>query len=248
MNPEGDPARRLDRAVDHVSVIFRGATARSDEIQCVCHWGSEEELALLKIPDVPLDPDLLFRTWSAPDWRDHGAVLRRILPQLAGALADGRLDHVFGMHEVGRSFARGRWQEWPAPLSGAVWEFLHAWWGQNLTRPDPAVSVPEVFALCAEASASAGPWLTAWEALDHPVADRHLADLVTEWADDLLADRLPWGAWGDEDDLRAELATWLARYAPARLRARGASEELLHVVRLIGLPEADRWEDPHWPH
>ncbi|MGW7642918.1 hypothetical protein [Streptomyces bobili] len=56
-------------------------TARSDETRCDCHWGSEEGLAQLKVPDVVLDPDLLRRTWDAPDWDDHGAVLRRILPQ-----------------------------------------------------------------------------------------------------------------------------------------------------------------------
>ncbi|MEU4352937.1 hypothetical protein [Streptomyces sp. NPDC023838] len=42
-------------------------TARSDEAQCDCHWGSAEELALLKVPDVVLDPDLLRRTWDVPN-------------------------------------------------------------------------------------------------------------------------------------------------------------------------------------
>ncbi|WP_435189846.1 hypothetical protein [Streptomyces sp. bgisy126] len=67
MDVDETPARiRLDRALDGLAVTFRGMTARSDEVQCDCHWGSEEELALLKVPDAVLDPDLLHRTWTAP--------------------------------------------------------------------------------------------------------------------------------------------------------------------------------------
>ncbi|MGW0912665.1 hypothetical protein ACWD1Z_13080 [Streptomyces sp. NPDC002784] len=106
-----DDARlRLDRALDDLTHTFRGMTARSDETQCTCHWGSDDELALLKTPGRELDPDLLRRTWDAPDWSDHGAVLRRILPQFARELVAGRIEPMFGMYEVGRSFARGHWQ------------------------------------------------------------------------------------------------------------------------------------------
>lgn len=166
MNPT--PARlRLDRALDSLDDTFRGMTARADEVQCDCHWGSPEELALLKTPDIDLAPDLLRRTWDAPDWADHGAVLRRILPRFARALVGGRVEPMSGMYEVGRSFARGRWRQWPADQDAAVWEFLHAWWAQSLVDPAPAVPVHEILALCAEASATLGPWLTVWEALDH---------------------------------------------------------------------------------
>jgi hypothetical protein len=61
-------------------------TAHADEIQCECHWGSEEELASLKVPDVELDPDLLRRTMWAPGWSDQASVLRRVLPQLAAEM------------------------------------------------------------------------------------------------------------------------------------------------------------------
>lgn len=240
---------RLDRALDDLSLTFRGMTARSHETQCTCHWGSDEELALLKIPDVELEADLLRRTWDAPDWTDHGAVLRRILPQFARELVGGRVAAMFGMHEVGRSFARGHWRRWPLQQSLAVRQFLHAWWVHSLTDPDPAVPVHELFALCAEASGTLTPWLTAWEALDDPVADRHLALAADAWEYPLLGDELPWNTWEDEDALRTELAAWLVRYAPARLRAVGdVPDELLHRVRLIGLTGPDRWEDPHYPH
>ncbi|WP_341483600.1 hypothetical protein [Streptomyces endophytica] len=60
-------------------------------------------------------------------------------------------------------------------------------------------------------------------------------------------DELPWDAWEGEDELCAELAGWLVRHAPARLRSQGAPEELLQHVRLLGLTDEARWEDPHWP-
>ncbi|MFI1716339.1 hypothetical protein [Streptomyces litmocidini] len=249
-NVDDSPARlRLDRALDHLSVVLRGMTAREDEVQCDCHWGGEEELARLKAPDVELDPDLLRRTWTAPDWSDHGAVLRRVLPQLARALVGGSGEPVSGMAEVGASFARGRWQEWPAPQAAAVEEFLHAWWAHALTDPEPAVPVHGLLALCTEASATPGPWLAVWEGLDDEVADRHLAETAGRWEYDLLDDRLPWNGWrlDDEEAVRSELAAWLVRHVPARLRARDGHEELLHRVRLLGLTGPARWEDPHWP-
>ncbi|MFE9931392.1 hypothetical protein [Streptomyces sp. NPDC005533] len=245
-------AARLDRALDHLDVTFRGMTARADETQCDCHWGSPEELALLKLPDAGLDPDLLHRTWSTADWDDHGAVLRRVLPQFARALTGGLGDHAYDIGRVGTSFHRAAWQRWPAPQSAAVREFLHAWWAHTLLTPAPAVPVHELLPLCAEASGTIGPWLAVWEELRHPVADRHLTDTVDEWEGDLLEDSLPWSTWAVWSDeeveaVRTELADWLAREAPARLRADGAGAQLLHAVRLLALPHAARWNDPHAP-
>ncbi|MGW0533988.1 hypothetical protein [Streptomyces sp. NPDC003032] len=74
-----------------------------------------------------------------------------------------------------------------------------------------------------------------------------LAETAALWEYDLLGDQLPWRAWEDEDILRAELADWLVRHAPARLRAHGVPEELLHRIRLVGLTGPARWEDTHWP-
>ncbi|MBC9712502.1 hypothetical protein H9Y04_07945 [Streptomyces sp. TRM66268-LWL] len=239
----------MDRALDALDLAFRGATAPADEVQCTCHWGSEEELALLKVPGVELSPDLLRRTWEAPDWRDQAAVMRRILPQFAKALVDGRVEPLFGAFcAVGKSFARGQWRQWPADQSAAVWEFLRAWWAQALADPAPAVPVHELLALCTEASGTLGCWLAAWEARDDGVADRHLAEAAARWEYDLLGDELPWDAWyEDEDALRGELAAWLVRRVPARLRPQDGHEGLLHRIRLVGLTGAARYEDPHWP-
>ncbi|GAA5022639.1 hypothetical protein [Kitasatospora paranensis] len=237
--------RRLDAALAGLATALRGATAHPDEAQCECHWGSAEELALLKVPDVPLDPDLLRRTWQAPDWDDKGSVLRRILPQLAVSLTAGREHPEYFLDEVGVALGRGRWPEWPAPQAAAVEEFLHAWWAYSLLAAAPEEPPHLLLVLCVEASGELTPWLAAWAALEHPAADRRLAAALEYWADELIRDELPWFTWHDAPALRAELAAWLVDHAPARLRAQESPAELLHLVRLIGLDSAARWDDPH---
>ncbi|WP_445269408.1 hypothetical protein [Streptomyces sp. DSM 41634] len=250
-DPEAAAARaRLDRALDRLAVTFRGMTARADEVQCDCHWGSAEELARLKVPDTELDPDLLHLAWSTPDWSDHGAVLRRVLPQFARELTAGLGAHAYAIDHVGTSFERGEWQQWPAEQSAAVGEFLHAWWAHTLRTPDPAFPAEDLLPLCREASGALGPWLAVWEAAEGPVADRHLAETLDSWTTQLLVGYLPWfsrsSTWEEDEAVHDELTSWFARHAPARLRAHGASEELLEDVRLLGLPGPVREADPHW--
>ncbi|MFJ6757279.1 hypothetical protein ACIQNK_19930 [Streptomyces sp. NPDC091273] len=250
-DPDEAAARaRLDRALDRLAVTFRGMTARADEVQCDCHWGSAEELARLKVPDTELDPDLLHLAWSTPDWSDHGAVLRRVLPQFARELTAGLGAHAYAIDHVGTSFERGEWQQWPAEQSAAVGEFLHAWWAHTLRTPDPAFPAEDLLPLCREASGALGPWLAVWEAAEGPVADRHLAETLDSWTTQLLVGYLPWfsrsSTWEEDEAVHDELTSWFARHAPARLRAHGASEELLEDVRLLGLPGPVREADPHW--
>jgi hypothetical protein len=104
-------------------------------------------------------------------------------------------------------------------------------------------------ALDTEASGTISPWLCVWAAEMHTVADRHLVEAVARWEHDLLDDLPPWWSLANdnEEETRAELTAWLVRYAPARLHAQNAPEELLHRVRLLSLAGSDRWEDPHWP-
>jgi hypothetical protein len=243
--------RRLDAALENLSLTFRGMTAHPDEHNCECHWGGPEELALLKTPDVELEPDLLRRTWRAIDWSDHAAVLRRVLPQFATALVTGRAGPMFGGHEeAGYSLARGRWQQWPEEHAGPVREFLHAWWVQSLTDPDAVVPAHQVFALCAEASGTLEPWLAEWERQTGHLSDLRLAEAAAEWEYELLGDSLPWRVdWyeNDEEEMRADLVAWLLGHAAARLRESGASTDLQHRIRLLGLTDEDRWTDRHWP-
>ncbi|WP_425825640.1 hypothetical protein [Streptomyces fractus] len=251
MHPADHPARRrLDTALAELTRVFRGLTAVPDESNCECHWGSSEELSLLKTPDTELDPDLLRRSWQAVDWTDHGAVLRRILPQFAPALVAGRVDPPFGLEEAGDSFARGRWQQWPEEQAGAVREFLHAWWAQSLTDPAAAVPAHQVMAMCAEASGTVAPWLADWEQQTGPLSDQKLMEAAEAWEYELLGDQLPWFVnWyeNDEDRMSADLATWLHTHAAARLRACGAPQELQRRIGLLALTGEQRWTHPHWP-
>ncbi|MFF8715587.1 hypothetical protein ACF07T_29765 [Streptomyces sp. NPDC015184] len=239
--------RRLDAALDGLAVTFRGMTARPDEHNCECHWGSAEELARLKTPDIELDPDLLRRTWTASDWSDHPSVLRRILPQFARSLVAGHTAPFRDPEEIGRSFDRGRWRQWPDEQAAAVWEFLRAWWADTLTDPAPARPAHDLLALTVEASGTLRPWLAHWEARSGTAADRHLVAAVGHWEYELLGDQLPWDAWDDEEEKRAELTAWVLDHVRPRLVAHGAPDELLHRIRLLGLTGPARWEDPHWP-
>ncbi|MEU6211605.1 hypothetical protein ABZ891_17060 [Streptomyces sp. NPDC047023] len=251
----GVPAARdrLDRALDELAAAFRGAAARPDENACACHWGSAEELVLLKTPGGDLDRDLLQRAWYGTDWRDPGAVLRRILPQFARELTTGLDGYAWAVDRAGAAFAEAGWQEWPARQSGAVREFLHAWWAYALRVTGPGLlPAREVLTVCTEASGAIGPWLAVWEGTRHPVADHHLAETLDAWDWDLLREELPWrpwAAWPEEAEgaVRTELTAWIAEHAPARLRAAGAPEPLRHSARLLCLPAPTRHQAPHWP-
>lgn len=203
-----DAQLRLDAALEKLTAVFRGAVAAPDEVQCTCHWGSAEELALLKVPDVELEPELLRRAWQAAYWNDRGAVLRRVLPQLAPDLADRESESFRSMDDIGLAFARARWSEWPPQQVAAVREFMDAFWIRSLVTPDGQAG--DVLAFCVEASGELSPWLDVWEALDHPAADRNLVEAVDRWRVALRIHELPWAGTHDEDKLLAVLTAWLA--------------------------------------
>ncbi|MGW4681913.1 hypothetical protein ACWEOS_25905 [Micromonospora taraxaci] len=243
--------RRLDAALVRLATTFRGMAAHPDDGNCECHWGSAEELALLKTPDVELSPDLLRRTYWAGDWEFPAAMLRRILPQLASALVSGEVVRLGGMDQAGRAFARGRWQQWPTEQSTAVREFLDAWWVVTLTDEDAEVPAYEVLAVLVEASGALDRWLDAWATATGPAASRRLAEAFGEWQYDLLCDDPPWRTWeltdDEEEALRVELTAWLLRHAPDRLRMIGADSTLVHRLGLLGVAVPDRWDDPLMP-
>ena len=178
-------------------------------------------------------------------------MLRRILPQLATALVNGEVERLSSMDYAGRSFALGRWQEWPAEQSSAIGEFLDAWWVVTLADPDADVPAHAVLAMLVEASGALDRWLGAWVTENSQVANQRLAEAFGEWNFDLLHDELPWSTWTLADDdkeiLRTELTAWLLQHAPARLRTVDTDPELPHRIRLLGIPDPARSDDPHWP-
>ncbi|MFC9154943.1 hypothetical protein ACFTT0_08160 [Streptomyces bauhiniae] len=134
--------------------------------------------------------------------------------------------------------------------AGTPWWAGQIWWAQSLTDPDAAVPAHQVFVMCAEASGTLGPWLADWEKQTDHLSDRRLAEAVAQWEYELLGDSLPWSVdWyeNDEEEMRAELVAWLPGHAAVRLCESGASADLQHRIRLLGLTGEDRWTDPHWP-
>ncbi|MFI1191938.1 hypothetical protein ACH4T9_01470 [Micromonospora sp. NPDC020750] len=217
-------------------------TAHWQESNCECHWGSAEELALLKTPDVSLDDELLRRTYFTTDWRYPGPLLRRILPQLTQGIVAGTVEPMGGMGCLGGLFTAGSRQEWPTAQRDALREFLNAWWLHVLVEPDAKVPAHDALTLLAEITTEVVPWLTIWaESLTVTVARRRLVMAVDEWMYDLLRDDLPWSSWHDEDTWCPALSLWVLRHAPAALREHEAAAELHDQVRLLTLPYADRW-------
>ncbi|MEE3919127.1 hypothetical protein V2I01_14230 [Micromonospora sp. BRA006-A] len=144
-----------------MAATFQGMTAHRQESNCECHWGSAEGLALLKTPDVPLDEDLLRRTYWTTDWRYPGPLLRRILPQLTRSLVAGRVMPMAGMESLGYLFTRARWQEWPKGQRDALRRFLDAWWLHVLVEPDAKVPAHEALELVTETTGKPTPgWLS----------------------------------------------------------------------------------------
>ncbi|KIF74601.1 hypothetical protein QR77_12710 [Streptomyces sp. 150FB] len=231
---------RLAAALTRVAEVFRGMVAHPDEHNCACHWGTAEEIVLLKTPDVPLTPDLLYRTWSVGDWDDLASVFRRILPQLTVAMTNATRGH---LPTLGALLRRTGWQQWPEQQSEAVTVFLNAWWAHTLQQSEPPTPARAVFVTCASATGTVTPWLDEWERQRHPIADHHLRRAAEVWITDLITDELPWQDADDrEPELTAELNTWLSRHAPARLTARGAPVGLVHELRQLGTPIPARWD------
>lgn len=246
INPDPLAARaRLDAALGGVATTFRGMTAHPDDYMCDCHWGSAEELAQLKVPDIELEPDLLRRTWWGSSWSYPADVLRRILPQFASGLVSGVVEPMFDMGQPGLVFRHGKWQEWPTEQAAAIWELLHAWWAHALTDQEPVVPAYEVLAFCTEASGTLTPWLDIWATSTYPLADRRLAETATHWEWDLLSDELPWHTYYDEAEKVAELSAWLVRHAPDRLRRCGVPERQVLRIGLLALSGRERWDHPY---
>lgn len=232
----------LAAALADVDTVFNGFAAPAETGCERCF--TPEETACLRTPHTRLPPGLLSRFLrKAPDhFEDHAAVMRRLLPQCAHAMADGTLDAV-GWAPHGLS--RVDWRAWPAEQAAAVEAFVLAWWQDVLAASEPPYRAEDVFETCASILRTTTPLLEHWPAA--PAADAHLVDCARAWLYDLVDDDWPLTWWTPEDEAAgvAELRSWLARHAPERLRARGETDLAIRA-RLVGLPYDERWNDPSW--
>ncbi|MGW3207206.1 hypothetical protein [Streptomyces sp. NPDC001135] len=236
------PTTELAAALADIDTVFNGF-AGPHETGCA-HCFLPEETAWLRTPYTRVPADLLRRfVFKDPlHFEDHAAVMRRLLPQTARAMADGSLEDIgWGFHGLGRV----DWRAWPAEQASAVDRFVHAWWDDVRTTPEPPYPVHDVFETCAMIVGTISPLLDRWT--PHPVADAHLVSCAGEWLYRLVVDDWPFSWWyhDDQPSVVAELQSWLARHAPGRLRARGETD-LAVRARLVGLPYDERWNDPYW--
>jgi hypothetical protein len=232
----------LDAALADIGTIFNGFSS-PHETGCELCFGPEET-AYLRTPYTRVPLELVGRfVFKHPlHFEDHAAVMRRLLPQCARAMADGSLDGVGWWHH---GLSRVDWRSWPRKQAAAVEAFVLAWWYDALTAPEPPYPVADVFETCGAILRTMTPLLDRWDA--HPAADAHLVRCASAWLHSLIYDDWPFTWWTRDDEAAgiAELQAWFARHAPARLRAQG-EEDLAIQARLVGLPYDECWNDPYW--
>ena len=232
----------LTTALADIETVFNGFASPGETGCGFCHV--PEETAYLRTPytRVPLDV-VRYYLFEVPDhFDDHPAAMRRLLPQAARAMAEGTLGTVgYGAHGL----SRVDWRSWSAEQVTAIDAFLHAWWQDTLTTPEPPYDIDDTFETCATIARTVTPFLDGWA--QGPVADTHLAACTDTWLDDLLSDASPFTWWYDdsEDAGLADLRTWLAGPGAARLRTHG-QPDLATRAELLALPYDERWAHPYW--
>lgn len=232
----------LAAALADIDTVFNGFASPHETPCPLCHL--PEETAYLRTPytRVPVDVVNRYLFEDPGHFDDHPAAMRRLLPQAAHATADGSLEGIgWGVHGL----ARVAWRSWPAEQAAAVEAFVLAWWQDVLRTPHPPYPVPDVFETCAMILGTLTPLLDAWE--PGPVADAHLARCADAWLYEFVTDRAPFTWWSPDDEpaVIAEQQAWLARHAPARLRALGETDLAIRA-ELLALPYDERWAHPYW--
>ncbi|MYT04781.1 MULTISPECIES: hypothetical protein [Streptomyces] len=232
----------LAAALDDIDSVFNGFASPTESGCERCYL--PEETAYLRTPYTRVPADLVRRfAFEGPGhFEDHAAVMRRLLPQTAHAMADGSLRGI-GWSEHGLS--RVDWWAWPPEQAAAVEAFVHAWWDDTLTTPEPPYPVPDVFETCATILDDLTPLLDRFRT--QPVVEAHVVSCTRAWMFDLITDDSPFHWWhrGDDGVLVTALQSWLAAHAPACLRGQG-EPDLAKKAELLALPYDDRWDHPNW--
>ncbi|MEU0942135.1 hypothetical protein ABZ379_04945 [Streptomyces canus] len=232
----------LDAALADIDTVFNGF-ASPTETGCERYY-LPEETACLRTPYTRMPVDLVRRfVFESPgNFEDHAAVMRRLLPQTARAMADGSL-YGIGWEEHGLS--RVHWRAWPSEQAAAVEAFVYAWWDDTLTTPEPPYPVSDVFETCATILGDLTPLLDRFRT--QPIVEAHVVSCTRAWMFDLITDDSPFRWWyrGDDGALVTALQSWLAAHAPAALRAQD-EPDLAKKAELLALPYDDRWDHPNW--
>jgi hypothetical protein len=139
-------SRALGAALTDIDTVFNGFASPTGT-GCERYY-LPEDTACLRTPYTRMPVDLVRRfVFESPgNFEDHAAVMRRLLPQTAHAMADGSLCGI-GWEEHGLS--RVHWWAWPSEQAAAVEAFVHAWWDDTLATPEPQYPVRDVFETCA---------------------------------------------------------------------------------------------------
>jgi len=235
-------SKALDAALADIDTVFNGFASPTETGCERCYL--PEETATLRTPYTRVPADLVSRfVFEGRDhFEDHAAVMRRLLPQTAHAMADGSLDGI-GWEQHGLS--RVDWRAWPPEQAAAVEAFVHAWWDDTLTTPQPPYPVHEVFETCVAILGDLTPLLDRFRT--QPVVEAHVVACARAWMFDLITDDSPFRWWyrGDDAALVTALQSWLAAHAPAPLRAQD-EPDLAIKAELLALPYDDRWDHPIW--
>lgn len=211
---DGGADAALVAATEHVARVFRDAPASADEDGCGRCF-SETELLLLRTPGIAVPRDLAVRVARKDPlhWDDQPAMIRRVLPAVVRALADGESEP----SQAARGLAAAGWSAWPTPQSSSIREFLDAWWTATLRREPGPVHAVEVFEACVVASGEVLPWLDALdrEARTSDRASRHRDACRDDWQYELSGGSFVLSAWWcgsfeGEEAAAAELARWCA--------------------------------------
>ncbi|MFH8587732.1 hypothetical protein ACH4GP_25590 [Streptomyces celluloflavus] len=223
--------------VARVAEVFAGLAAPAEEQGCrYCY--TEDEIALLRRPDVPLPDGLVGSVMrEVPDhWLDQTAVLRRALPQFVALLARGEFN---GFEMEGSKLIQAGFWDWPREQTEAVMGFFDVLWRAALRETPPPMDAWELLASCAVVSGSFTPWLRRWAAeLGSPVADQRLCEVLERHQDRLLRDEEVCGWWATErygPEPTAEVRDWFAVHGAAVLDARGY-DAWADRIRALDLP------------
>ncbi|MFE8945733.1 hypothetical protein [Streptomyces sp. NPDC007856] len=237
------PTPALAAALADIDTVFNGFSSPTETGCERCY--APEETAYLRTPCTGLPSELLSRfVHEVPGhFEDQPAVMRRLLPQCAHAMADGTLDDV-GWAPHGLS--RVDWRSWPAEQASAVEAFVLAWWEDVLAAPEPPYSPEHVFETCASILRTITPLLDRCRPVPSPTPTSSVAPApgCTTWS--ATTGRSPGGSRRTRPPLSPNCGPGSPGTHPSGCGPGVSRIWRATRARLVGLPYDERWNDPYW--